>query len=61
MTYRFNLESLDRDVLNIAQGNLQRLVGRQHWERLDESLSYVSSETDEALNFSLWAVFEFVL
>jgi two-component system, OmpR family, heavy metal sensor histidine kinase CusS len=55
MTYRFNLVSLDRDVLNIAQANMQRVVGRQHWIRLDESLSYLSGESEETLRYSIWA------
>jgi two-component system, OmpR family, heavy metal sensor histidine kinase CusS len=55
MTYRFNLVSLDRDVLNIAQANMQRVVGRQHWVRLDESLSYLSGESEETLRYSIWA------
>ncbi len=54
LTYQFNLESLDRDIHYIAQRNLMRVVGRSHWERLEESLSFLSSSADGSLHYFLW-------
>ncbi len=54
LTYQFNLESLDRDIHYIAQRNMMRLVGRSHWERLEESLSFLSSSADDSLYYFLW-------
>jgi len=54
LTYQFNLESLDRDIHYIAQRNMMRMVGRSHWERLEESLSFLSSSADDSLYYFLW-------
>ncbi len=54
VTYSFNLEGLDRDIRNIARANMDRVVGRPHWERLEESLSFVSGNDTGALRYYLW-------
>ncbi|WP_309008537.1 ATP-binding protein [Pelagicoccus sp. SDUM812005] len=54
LTYRFQLDGLDRDMLRIAQANLQRVYGRSHWERLDESLSFQAKDDESALSFRIW-------
>lgn len=52
LTYRFNLESLDRDVRQLAEANLHRVQGRAHWARLEESLSFVTDE--DTMMYRIW-------
>jgi len=54
LTYRFNLDGLDRYTLDLAQANLQRVQGRSHWQRLDESLSFVSGDDSESPSYRIW-------
>lgn len=54
LTYRFHLDGLDRDMLRIAQENMQRVYGRSHWERLDESLGFEAKGEQGALRYRIW-------
>lgn len=54
LTYRFNLDGLDRYVLDVAQTNLQRVQGRSHWQRLDESLAFVAGEGNPSPTYRIW-------
>jgi two-component system, OmpR family, heavy metal sensor histidine kinase CusS len=53
VSYQFNLEQLDREIRNIGQGNLDRVVGGDHWARLEDALKFVSS-SQPASGFVLW-------
>ncbi len=53
LTYRFQLDGLDRDMLRIAQANMQRVYGRSHWERLDESLGFQTKDDEGNLRYRI--------
>ena len=42
ISYSFNLDRLDHEILNLGQGNLDRIQGGEHWVRLEEALKFVS-------------------
>ncbi len=44
ITYRFNLDRLDREILNLGQGNLNREHGPTHYQRFEGALSFISGE-----------------
>jgi heavy metal sensor kinase len=52
-TYRFNLERLDREIRNLGQANLDRVLGGDHWLRLEEALKFVAGDGSSA-RFALW-------
>ena len=54
LTYQFSLHGLDQNIWNLGVRNLQRQVGASHWERLEESLSFVSGE-ETLPQYALWA------
>ncbi len=39
---RFNLDRLDRELRNLGAANLDRIVGPEHWVRVEGALSFVS-------------------
>lgn len=53
LTYQFSLSGLDQNIWNLGARNLQRQVGASHWERLEESLSFVSGE-EHLPHYTLW-------
>jgi two-component system, OmpR family, heavy metal sensor histidine kinase CusS len=53
VSYRFNLDRLDREIRNIGQANLERVVGGDHWVRLEDALRFVSGDHPSAA-FVLW-------
>jgi len=50
---QFNLDRLDREIRNLGQGNLDRVLGGDHWVRLEEALKFVSGDKPSA-RFVLW-------
>lgn len=54
MTYRLNLESLDKEALQFAQTNLRKAAGVSYWERLDDSLVSFNEESGMGLLFRFW-------
>jgi heavy metal sensor kinase len=57
VSYRFNLDRLDREIRNIGQANLDRVQGGDHWERLENALKFVSGNRQRAA-FVLWVKHE---
>jgi heavy metal sensor kinase len=53
VSYRFNLDRLDHEIRNLGQGNLDRVLGGDHWIRLDDALRFVSGRGPSAA-FVLW-------
>jgi hypothetical protein len=53
VTYQFNLDRLDREIRNVGQGNLDRIFGGDHWERLESALKFVSG-TGQSASYVLW-------
>jgi heavy metal sensor kinase len=53
VSYQFNLDRLDREIRNLGQNNLDRVVGGEHWVRLDDALKFVSGDKPSA-TFVLW-------
>jgi heavy metal sensor kinase len=53
ITYRFNLDRLDRELRNIGQSNLDRVQGGDHWERLEAALQFVAGNQPNTA-FVLW-------
>lgn len=53
VSYRFNLDRLDHEIRNIGQGNLDRVLGGDHWVRLDDALKFVGG-SKSAATFVLW-------
>jgi two-component system, OmpR family, heavy metal sensor histidine kinase CusS len=53
LTYRFNLDRLDRELRNIGQQNLERVVGPEHWVRLEKALQFVSGGAERPA-YVLW-------
>jgi heavy metal sensor kinase len=52
-SYLFNLDRLDREIRNLGQANLDRVLGGEHWVRLDDALKFVSGDKPSA-TFVLW-------
>ena len=50
---QFNLDRLDREIRNLGQGNLDRVLGGDHWVRLEEALKFVSGDKPSS-RFVLW-------
>ncbi len=44
ITYQFNLNRLDREILNLGQGNLDREYGPAHYQRLEGALAFILGE-----------------
>ncbi len=57
ISYRFNLDRLDREIRNLGQSNLDRVQGGDHWERLEAALRFVAGSRDSA-TFILWVKHE---
>lgn len=55
ITYQFNLERLDRELRNLGQANLQRVMGDDHWSRLDSALKFVSGDNRPA-SYIIWVM-----
>ena len=53
VSYQFNLDRLDREIRNLGQGNLDRVLGGDHWVRLEDALKFVSGSQQSA-TFVLW-------
>lgn len=53
LTNQFNLDRLDRELVNLAKGNLERVSDASHWTRLDGALAFVSGR-DRSPAFVLW-------
>jgi signal transduction histidine kinase len=53
LTTSFNLDRLDRELRNIGAANLERVVGDEHWRRVESALRFVSG-TDRPPGFALW-------
>jgi heavy metal sensor kinase len=53
VSYRFNLDRLDREIRSLGQSNLDRVQGGDHWERLEAALRFVAG-TRESAAFVLW-------
>lgn len=52
-SYQFNLDRLDREIRNLGHGNLGRVVGGDHWQRLESALQFVSGSGASA-SYVLW-------
>jgi hypothetical protein len=44
IAYQFNLNRLDREILNLGQGNLDREQGPAHYQRFEGALAFISGE-----------------
>lgn len=53
LTNQFNLDRLDRELVNLAKGNLERVSDASHWMRLDGALAFVSGR-DRSPAYVLW-------
>jgi two-component system heavy metal sensor histidine kinase CusS len=53
MSRQFNLDRMDREIRNLGQANLDRVVGGEHWARLEEALKFVAGNRESA-RFVLW-------
>jgi heavy metal sensor kinase len=53
ISYRFNLDQLDREIRNLGQANLDRVQGGEHWTRLEDALKFVAGNRQSAA-FVLW-------
>ena len=53
VAYRLSLEQVDREIRNLGQANLERVLGGDHWERLEAALRFVSARREGA-DFILW-------
>lgn len=42
LSTRFNLDRLDHELLNLGAANLERVVGDEHWRRVESALRFVS-------------------
>lgn len=54
LTLRFNLDRLDRELRNLGAANLDRVVGDEHWRRVDSALRFVSGP-DRPPGYAVWA------
>ena len=57
ISYQFNLERLDREIVNVGQANLDRVQGGDHWERLEDALKFASGRRSSPA-FVLWVKHE---
>ncbi len=53
VSYQFNLDRLDHEIRNLGQANLDRVLGGDHWVRLEDALKFVSGEQPSA-KYVLW-------
>jgi len=53
VSYQFNLDRLDHEIRNLGQANLDRVLGGDHWIRLEDALKFVSGEQPSA-KYVLW-------
>lgn len=53
LTYQFNLDRLDREIRNLGQANLDRVLGRSHWVRLEGALAFVAGD-ERTPGYVLW-------
>lgn len=53
LSVQFNLDRLDRELRNLGAANLQRVVGDEHWRRVESALRFVSG-ADRPPAFALW-------
>jgi two-component system, OmpR family, heavy metal sensor histidine kinase CusS len=44
ITYQFNLDRLDRELLNLGQGNLDREYAAAHYQRFEGALAFISGQ-----------------
>ena len=53
VSYQFNLDRLDHEIRNVGQANLDRVLGGDHWVRLEEALKFVSGD-QASRKYVLW-------
>ena len=53
VSYQFNLDRLDHEIRNVGQANLDRVLGGDHWVRLEEALKFVSGDKASS-KYVLW-------
>jgi heavy metal sensor kinase len=53
VSFQFNLDRLDHEIRNLGQANLDRVLGGDHWVRLEDALKFVSGEQPSA-KYVLW-------
>ncbi len=53
LTLRFNQDRLDRELRNLGAANLERVVGDEHWRRVESALRFVSG-ADRPPAYALW-------
>lgn len=53
LTLRFNQDRLDRELRNFGAANLDRVVGDEHWRRVESALRFVSG-ADRPPAYALW-------
>lgn len=53
LSVRFNLDRLDRELRNFGAANLERVVGDEHWRRVESALHFVSG-ADRPPAYALW-------
>ena len=53
LTTRFNLDRLDRELRNLGAANLDRVVGDEHWRRVESALRSVSG-ADRPPSYAIW-------
>lgn len=53
LSVRFNLDRLDRELRNLGAANLERVVGDEHWRRVESALRFVSG-ADQPPAYALW-------
>jgi len=53
VSYQFNLDRLDHEIRNVGQANLDRVLGGDHWVRLEEALKFVSGDQASS-KYVLW-------
>jgi hypothetical protein len=52
LSTRFNLDRLDHELRNLGAANLERVVGDEHWRRVESALRFVSG-ADGAPGYAL--------
>ena len=53
ISYQFNLDRLDHEIRNLGQANLDRVLGGDHWARLQDALKFVAGDKPSS-TFVLW-------
>jgi heavy metal sensor kinase len=53
LTNQFNLERLDRELIQLAKRNLERVEDSSHWTRLHGALAFVAGR-DRPQTYALW-------